>query len=290
MRCTLQKNKLACYVPDILLLLFFFALALLFPYTGDDWAWGSQVGLNRLSNFFDNYNGRYAGNLLVILLTRSKLLDAIFMAFCFWLSCLLCHAYNQAQKAFLLPFSVILFFIMPTGLFQQAVVWTSGFCNYVPSGLCSLAYIVVIQSIFLGSYPSVPRYFIPAFLLLGFVGSLFVENMTLFHLCLGSTVIAYSFLRLKRVHPVSVAFLAGTIAACICMFSNSAYSSIASGNDNYRTMATSLSSLLYQSGTQLQGICENLFLSNILMCCVLSGMSLTLSLKSAIPPPDGHFL
>ena len=29
-------------------------LCYLFPYTGDDWAWGSTIGLDRLNSFFDN--------------------------------------------------------------------------------------------------------------------------------------------------------------------------------------------------------------------------------------------
>ena len=40
-------------------------LCYLFPYTGDDWAWGSKIGIDRLNNWFENYNGRYVGNLIV---------------------------------------------------------------------------------------------------------------------------------------------------------------------------------------------------------------------------------
>ena len=58
----------------------FFALALFFPYTGDDWAWGSQIGIDRLNAKFGNYNGRYLGNLLVMLITRNKVLDAAVMS------------------------------------------------------------------------------------------------------------------------------------------------------------------------------------------------------------------
>ena len=32
-------------------------LCYLFPYTGDDWAWGSQIGIDRLNQWFENYNG-----------------------------------------------------------------------------------------------------------------------------------------------------------------------------------------------------------------------------------------
>lgn len=250
-----------------------------FPIPGDDWAWGSQIGLDRLENGFDNYNGRYAGNLLVLLLTRNKVLDAAVMSFCFWASCRLCLGSSTEHKGVLLPFAVILFFIMPTGLFRQTVVWTAGFCNYVPSGLCAVAYIVAIQSLFQGVFPRISRYLAPLFLLLGFAGGLFVENMTIFLLLLGVFVVVYSALRCKRIHPVSVAFLLGTLAACICMFSNSAYRSIAAGDDSYRTMASGLTSLISLSITQLQTICDNLFLSNLFLCCVLSGLSLALLVK-----------
>ena len=57
-------------------------LCYLFPYTGDDWAWGSKIGIDRLNNWFENYNGRYVGNLIVLAMTRSNLLKAVIMSFC----------------------------------------------------------------------------------------------------------------------------------------------------------------------------------------------------------------
>lgn len=67
-----QNKNIITYLSIFILL---FLLCLLFPYSGDDWAWGSQIGLNRLSNWFENYSGRYFGNLIVIALTRSNLLN-----------------------------------------------------------------------------------------------------------------------------------------------------------------------------------------------------------------------
>ena len=64
-------------------LLLFAAFSLLFymfPYSGDDWAWGSQIGVDRLKTWFDNYNGRYLGNLLVMVLTRSKFVNVLLTA------------------------------------------------------------------------------------------------------------------------------------------------------------------------------------------------------------------
>ena len=42
------------------------ALCFLYPYTGDDWAWGSSIGIERLKTWFDNYRGGYFGNLIVL--------------------------------------------------------------------------------------------------------------------------------------------------------------------------------------------------------------------------------
>ena len=77
----------------IITLLFFGFLAFLFPYSGDDWAWGSIMGITRLETFFDNYNGRYLGNLLVMAITRSKALKVILMALSYFFSCWMCYKY-----------------------------------------------------------------------------------------------------------------------------------------------------------------------------------------------------
>lgn len=54
-------------------------IELVVSYTGDDWAWGSQIGLDRLHTWFDNYSGRYVGNLIVLALTRSNMLKSLAM-------------------------------------------------------------------------------------------------------------------------------------------------------------------------------------------------------------------
>ena len=41
------------------------------PFCSDDWAWGASVGAQRLASHFRGYNGRYLGNLLILLLTKS---------------------------------------------------------------------------------------------------------------------------------------------------------------------------------------------------------------------------
>ena len=73
-----MKNKKYINIILVVVLFFFFSIiGYLVPYTNDDWAWGSYIGIDRLNNFFSNYNGRYLGNLLVILLTRYRVIRAL---------------------------------------------------------------------------------------------------------------------------------------------------------------------------------------------------------------------
>ena len=50
------------------------------PFCSDDWAWGASVGAQRLASHFRGYNGRYLGNLLILLLTKSNFIKTIGMA------------------------------------------------------------------------------------------------------------------------------------------------------------------------------------------------------------------
>lgn len=48
----------------------FWLIARHVPAMADDWAWGSKLGTDRLQTWFSGYNGRYMGNVVVILMTR----------------------------------------------------------------------------------------------------------------------------------------------------------------------------------------------------------------------------
>ena len=52
-----MKNKKYINIILVVVLFFFFSIiGYLVPYTNDDWAWGSYIGIDRLNNFFSNYN------------------------------------------------------------------------------------------------------------------------------------------------------------------------------------------------------------------------------------------
>lgn len=50
--------------------LFFSLLSLTLIFSIDDFAWGTSLGIERFSSNFEDYNGRYIGNYVVLLITR----------------------------------------------------------------------------------------------------------------------------------------------------------------------------------------------------------------------------
>lgn len=60
-----------------ILFVFLCLLSFVFPYSGDDWAWGTREGEELLAKGFVDYNGRYAGNLMEMAATRSRPLRAL---------------------------------------------------------------------------------------------------------------------------------------------------------------------------------------------------------------------
>ena len=127
--------------------LFFLGISYLFPYTNDDWAWASKIGINRLNNFFENYNGRYLGNLLVLLLTRHRMLRAIVIATC--LTMIINFVSRTISKKNITIFLIVslLMVLFPQPIFRQAIAWTSGFTNYVPPILFTIIWIYLTKNV-----------------------------------------------------------------------------------------------------------------------------------------------
>lgn len=246
----------------------FCALSCLFPYTGDDWAWGSTIGLERLRIFFKDYNGRYMGNFLVLALTRSKLLDVLTKAAAFTFACWLCCRQTVKKGVEGLAFAAALFFIMPRTIFREAVVWTSGFTNYVPSALLSVAYIVYLPQ--LAEQGKQPTWAAAAAFVLSFAGGLFMENITIFNVLLGAAVIVWCWFRNRSCSKISLGFLAGAAAGAAVLFSNSAYQKVASGTDYYRTVARTAEDTLARILRNAAQILDHLIFENIWFCAIVT--------------------
>lgn len=252
----------------------FAAIIYLAPYTHDDWAWGCQVGIDRLKSNFVAYNGRYMGNYLVLLLTRSKLLQVITVAASLLLVCFIPSAFAGSSCALTVVFSFVMVLLMPKSIFTQTVVWTSGYSNYMPPIILTAIYFLLIKNIFSKDKPTYNKLmFIPSFIL-GITGCLFMEHVTLYNLAISLLIIAFVLIRFKKIYLTHISFAAGCITGTVIMFSNSAYGLIASANDaqgGYRSTALS-GGLIKTLKENVEIIGKQLFLNNIVIWVIISAL------------------
>lgn len=221
------------------------ALCSLFPYSGDDWAWGSQIGIDRLSTWFDNYSGRYLGNIIVLCLTRARWLRNIVMSLMLTgMIAIICELTSKQKRSrvFWVVCAVLVF--MPRAILSQGIVWTAGFANYSTSIFLSLVYVYCVYDIY-SKKPDNSIVLAIMYLVLGFANGLIVEHFTLFNIAFGAWVILFCLIKYKRIFIQYVGFLVGVIIGAALMFSNSVYRSVAEGSDGYRSISSE-QGLLYR--------------------------------------------
>ena len=224
---------------SVLLLAAFSVLFYLFPYTGDDWAWGSRIGLERLATWFDDYNGRYLGNLLVMVLTRWKWGNVLLTAVSMVAVCLLPKMFVRSEKFLPYALGTLFFFLMSRPMRVQVVVWAAGFSNYVPPILLIFLYLVMVQKVFGDEQPEYGKMVFAISPVIGFAAGLFMENVTLYNLAAAAAILVIAYVRFRKVYAVHLAYAVGSIAGAVMMFTNSAYGTIAQGGDEYRSSVLS---------------------------------------------------
>jgi len=212
-----MKNK---NLTLVLMFIFLLILSFLFIYTGDDWAWGSQIGIDRLHTFFHNYNSRYLGNIVVIILTRSNLLKTLSIAITSFSIIFLISKIVNPKRLDLLLLSFLLFLLTPKLIFREAISWTSGFANYTTSTLLVLIYLYYlknIQTTKLKNDITLSTFFL---FLLGLSTNLFIEHLTIYNLILSIFIIIYYYYKYHEFNKNLFAHLIGSLSGFIIMFTN----------------------------------------------------------------------
>ena len=231
--------------------------------------------MDRLNTLFRDYNGRYFGNFLVLILTRSKLLTILVKAAAFTFACWTCYCYCKKRSVSTLLFSFALLLIIPRLVLREAVVWTSGFSNYVPPALISIVYLNRISCI-TEKEPQKESGFIVNFLL-AFSGGLFMENITVFNIVLGAVVIGFVWIKWRRFYRAHIGFLIGAILGAVVIFSNSSYAQIAAGTGYYREVPHTLKDTLLTIWYNAQAILDYLVFENAWLCLVITVILLLLA-------------
>lgn len=264
-----------------ILIMFLIVLCYCFPYSGDDWAWGSSIGMERYNNFFKGYNGRYLGNIMVMLLTRSQLLKTLSMAGVLFGIIFLSYKYTNKKNTTLLFMASLCILALPRLILRQGIVWTSGFTNYAISIFLILIYIYVVKNIFEDEKPIYSNKIILPLLILGVCNALFVEHITLYSMALAVFVIGFTYMKFKKVYAAQIAYLIGAIAGTIIMFTNSAYSSIANSTDSYRSIPDSgIGGFIKTSiNSYFNVIYKELFFNNVTLNLIIAVLAVIILYK-----------
>lgn len=252
----------------ILIFISVLVLVCFFPYSGDDWAWGSKIGIERLNQWFDNYSGRYFGNLIVLALTRSAVLKVLTMAICISGIIIFLSKLTGEKREIVYMISASMIF-MPVTLLRQSVVWTAGFSNYTTSIFLTLIYIYYIKNIYEQTIPENKIWHTVPLFILGIVNALIVEHMTIYNMILGLYVIIFTVCKYRKAYLQHIAYFVGTVFGAIYMFSNSVYRSVATGADEYREIADDEGIITRAINNFFDVITKEAFLNNTVVCVIL---------------------
>ena len=199
------------------------------PYCHDEWHWGLSDRFELMKKGFAGYNGRYLGNLLAILITRSVAAKALIIAVgVVWL---LYEMYKnvyfkEEEKAkenlFLLLSCIFLLLSIPVTLFQQSYGWLAAFVNFFPPVVLFLVYYNWTEWIY-GEYRKMPFWKTVLVIPIGFCVQLFSEHVTLFVLLYAVWVVVYTLIRHRKLQAMQVDFLGSSVLGAYLMFSNGAY-------------------------------------------------------------------
>lgn len=248
-------------------------VALFFPYSGDDWAWGSSLGIFRLETLFINYNGRWAGNLAILLLTRigpaSRLAVAAVLTLTLFL--ILDLTDNRTRTGYLVVSA--LFLAMPLGVWVESVVWLSGFANYALAGVFLLAYGRLIKRDLAHGEPARGPFAYLGISVFGIASALFVEHVTIFLVVAGiAYVVAYR-VRFRRWARGGLCLAASFCAGALLMFSNGAYHAAVSARPGYQAIQTGAARSLaikIMDVIARQTVTDNLVLNVVLIVALLA--------------------
>lgn len=191
------------------------------PEALDDWRWGSEVGIMRLKTWFEGYNGRYFGDILVIVLTRLPIVLRS-MAISGIMTAMLYLIYQLTEYK-ILSFLICVFFVVniPTSLMSQTYGWVSGFSNFCVSATTILGFLLYHISIF--KERKVSKLKTGISMINAFLGSLVLENSTVYLIVLSIAFLIIYGVQYKKLHKGMLLHLIMVGIGAFWMFSNSAY-------------------------------------------------------------------
>lgn len=288
-----KSQKWGLYGIYGLVAILYFYIAWQIPYTGDDWDWGLDIGLQHLLTA--DINSRYAGNFFVVCMTRSKWVKTLILGLAFFLIPLwmtkIAVAGNGKPNRKLLVFLGAngLLLTMDEAIWQQTYGWVSGFANYGLSLVCVLAYLRLAESLFAEEVPQESRSWptcLGAFVL-AFVMELFLENLTLAMVILSVALCLICWIRTKKIRGKCLCLLAGNLAGMAVMFSSRIYPALFGENSQALTGRSLSYAVSDGIGGMIRACLRNfsqelvwqIWEKNLVICCCISVLLILLLIR-----------
>ncbi len=259
---------------------FYLWLAAQVPYTGDDWDWGLDIGLQHLLTA--DINSRYAGNLLVVIMTRSPLAKTLILGGCYFAIPFLMAKLASDSKNRLAVFlgCNCLILTMERAIWQQTYGWVSGFANYGVSAVLVLVCLGQVWDLFRQDFgPGKAGWGTRLLLfLLGAVMQLFLENLAIAMVLLSLYFLGLGWLRLRKVWDKAAALLLGNLTGLVILFCNSIYpvlfgtgKTLGNGRElSYSTGGGLIAMIGNCLGVFTRDMCSLIWEENVALCCAIS--------------------
>lgn len=244
----------------ILIVLVFIVMSIIIPLSyGDDLDWGGQGGIERLGYFFQGYNGRYLGNLVIMAISRSLIVRVIFYTIVNSGIILLMNKLVEYKHSSSLIFSLFLLYAIPSKIYGQTFGWYAGFANYNVGIFLTLLTIYLVKS----------NNNIIFIILSAFLSQFLMENITIFNI-FASLILIFILKKIPLYKRFS--YFIFSIFGAIIMFMNPVYHAISNDADGYRSINFDL---LHQ--VLVKDYVNYLLVGNVVLVIALTILSLGIS-------------
>lgn len=231
MKCSKKHYDIFVYA---MFAVFYFWLAAQIPYTHDDWDWGLSIGIQQLVTA--NLNGRYAGNFLEVVMTRSELLKTIIVGGGFFLLPFIISRIaindeeNNSRNERLIGFILcnVLLLSMHRSIWQQTYGWIAGYANF---GLSSIFLLLVLKELLyvfddtsLKSDCSCFRTI--ALFVICLLEQLFIENVSIYVFLASFILNLFYFYKARRFSCKYISIFLASLIGLMLIFSSSIYNTL----------------------------------------------------------------
>lgn len=211
-----------------LIIIFSIISALCLIMQTDDFLWYYVYDMQELFPY-QNPNGRYFTNWITCLIVKYPIMRYIIVSVCLSsLIIIISRLMDFERKSDILNYCLAfsLFVLIPREMFANVMNWISGFTNYVISILFTLVYVFYCFRIIFDKSYKPYKIWILFTALLGFLGALCVENISIYNILFGIFAVIIIFKKRRRFFASNILYLLSSVAGFAFML----------GADNYNQL------------------------------------------------------